>query len=38
MATSSSDEILKYVAHMANKVDVLCEDVKEIKQQIGKPV
>ena len=35
MATSSSDEILKHVAHMANKMDALCEDVKEIKKQIG---
>ena len=35
MATSSSDKILKYVAYMTNKIDILCEDVKEIKQQIG---
>ena len=35
MATSSSNEILKHVVHMANKMDTLCEDMNEIKLQIG---
>ena len=32
MGASSSHGIL---THMANKLDALCEDVKEIKQHIG---